>query len=89
MVCIAKGLKKVQFGRHKKKEQSKENSSESSNDNKGNKVDWSKIKCFNCDNIGHFAQDCRKPKTDGGKGKALFTSTKTGWNHLPIQKEKM
>ena len=34
------------------------------------------IKCFNCDKIGNYAQECKKPMIDGGKGKALFTSTK-------------
>ncbi|KAL8105339.1 hypothetical protein AgCh_029215 [Apium graveolens] len=25
-------------------------------------VDISKIRCFNCDELGHFATECRKPK---------------------------
>ena len=75
-MCIAQGLRKVRFGKGKKKDQSKGNSSRSSNEIKGSKVDWSNIKCFNFDKIGHYAQDCRKPKMDGGKGKALFTSSK-------------
>ena len=76
MACIAQGLRKVKFGRRKKKDQFKENSSGSSNEIKRSKVDWSKIKCFNCDNIGHYAQDSKKLRMDGGKGKSLFTSTK-------------
>ena len=75
MACIAQGLRKIKFGRGKKKDQSKGNSSGSSNEIKGSKVDWSNIKCFNCDKIGHYAQDCRKPRMNGGKGKALFTSS--------------
>ena len=39
MACIAQGLRKVKFGRGKKKDQSKGNSSGSSNEIKGNKVD--------------------------------------------------
>ncbi|XP_017227897.1 spindle pole body component 110-like [Daucus carota subsp. sativus] len=76
MACIAKGQRKVKFGRDKRKVNYKKDSSESVNEKYGSKVDWSKIKCFNCEKIGHFAKDCTKPKSDGGKGKALFTSTK-------------
>ena len=61
MARISQGLRKVRFGRGKKKDQFKENSSGSSNEIKGSKVDWSKIKCFNYVKIGHYAQDCRKP----------------------------
>ena len=34
------------------------------------------IKCFNCEKTGHFGKECTKTKSDGGKGKAFFTSTK-------------
>ena len=39
MACIALGLRKVRFGRGKKKDQNKGNSSGSPNDIKGRKVD--------------------------------------------------
>ena len=76
MACIAKGLRKVRFRRDDRKVNYKKDSSGSMNDTKGNKVDWSKIKCFNCEKTGHLAKDCTKPKSDGGKGKTLSTSTK-------------
>ncbi|KAL8120873.1 hypothetical protein AgCh_017883 [Apium graveolens] len=32
------------------------------NSYKTGSVDRSKIRCFNCDELGHFATECRKPK---------------------------
>ena len=40
------------------------------------KVDKSKIKCFNCDRIGHYTTECRKPKASKGSGKAFISSSK-------------
>ena len=37
-------------------------SSDSKNGYKIGSVDISKIRCFNCDEPGHFATECRKPK---------------------------
>ena len=45
-------------------------------DFKTDKVDKSKIKCFNCDGIGHYANECRKPKASKGSGKAFISSSK-------------
>ena len=87
MACIAKGLRKVKFGRDKGKASYKKDSSESMNDKDGSKFDWLKIKCFNCEKIGHFAKDCTKPKSDGGKGKALFTSAKD-WMESSFESEE-
>ena len=39
-------------------------------------MDKSKIKCFNCDGIGHYTNECRKPKASKGSGKALILSSK-------------
>ena len=66
----------MKFGRDNRKVSYKKDSYESVNDKDGSKVDWSKIKCFNCEKTGHFAKDCKKSKSYGGKGKALFTSIK-------------
>ena len=39
-------------------------------------MDKSIIKCFNCDGIGHYVNECRKPKAGRGGGKALITSNR-------------
>jgi hypothetical protein len=36
---------------------------------KGKGFDMSKVKCFNCNKMGHFAKDCRYKKKDYHKGK--------------------
>ena len=39
-------------------------------------MDKSKVKCFNCDGIGHYANECRKPKASKGSGRALITTNR-------------
>ncbi|KAL8134196.1 hypothetical protein AgCh_009303 [Apium graveolens] len=46
------------------------------NDSKAGKVDRTRIKCYNCDEPGHFSTECKKSKYDKGKNKALITSSK-------------
>ena len=36
---------------------------------KGKKFDISKVRCFNCQKLGHFAKDCRSKKKKDFKGK--------------------
>ena len=64
MACITKRLMNVKFGRDKRKVNYKKDSSDSVNDKDGSKVDWSKIKCFNCEKTRHLAKDCTKTKSD-------------------------
>ena len=30
----------------------------------GKRAGMSKVKCYNCDNFGHFARDCRRPRRE-------------------------
>ena len=39
-------------------------------------MDKSRVKCFNCDGIGHYANKCRKPKANKGGGRALITTNR-------------
>ena len=36
---------------------------------KGKKFDVSRVRCFSCQKLGHFAKDCRSKKQRGFKGK--------------------
>ncbi|KAL8118050.1 hypothetical protein AgCh_015809, partial [Apium graveolens] len=48
----------------------------------------SKIKCYNCDEPGHFATECKKTKHDKGKNKALITSSKDWMNSTDSENEE-
>jgi hypothetical protein len=38
---------------------------------KGKSIDTSKIKCFNCNKLGHFAKDCWFRKKNSSKGNIM------------------
>ena len=57
-------------------------------DFKADKVDKSKIKCFNCDGICHYANECRKPKASKGSGKAFISSSKNWLDEFEFDEEK-
>ena len=52
-----------------KKGKEKGSLSESSSSNDGKKVDKSKVRCFRCHELGHYATNCqrRNPRRDPGK----------------------
>lgn len=46
---------------------------------KSNMVDRTKFRCYNCDELGHFASDCKKPKQakkDGYEKKEYYDELK-------------
>ena len=57
-------------------------------DYKADRVDKSKIKCFNRDGIGHYANKCRKPKTSKGNNKALITASKNWLDESDSEEEE-
>ena len=86
MAMIVRGFKKMKFRKQRRRENYTKKSSTSKGkerfkkregkDNKADRLDKSKIKCFNCDGIGHYANECRNPKASRGNSKALITSSK-------------
>ena len=98
MAMIVRGFKKMKFRRQRRKENYTKKSSTSKGkdrfkkrerkDYKADRLDKSKIKCFNCDGIGHYANECRKPKTSKGNSKALITASKNWLDESDSEEEE-
>ena len=98
MAMIVRGFKKMKFRRQRRKENFTKKFSKSEGkerlkkregkDYKADKVDKSKIKCFNCDGIGHYANECRKPKASKGSGKEFISSSKNCMNEYDSDEEQ-
>ncbi|KAL8148605.1 hypothetical protein AgCh_005820 [Apium graveolens] len=94
---IVKGFKRMQFKKYQKNRSFRKKFSEGERkpsrrrevkDFKAEKVDRSKIKCYNCDEPGHFVIECRKEKNDKGKNKALITSIKDWMDSTDSENEE-
>ncbi|KAL8133942.1 hypothetical protein AgCh_009127 [Apium graveolens] len=82
---LVKGFRRMQFRKSKNNRSSrkkftggerKSTGRKDGKDSKAGKVDMTKIKCYNCDEPGHFSSECKKTKYDKGNNKALITSSK-------------
>ena len=87
---LVKSFNKMVYNNFKERKRFSRKGSSSSNYDKRNnrrntewkesrsgKLDKSKESCYNCDGLGHFATDCRKPRAE--KKQALI-SKKRNWD---------
>jgi len=89
VAMFAKGVKKIasrNFRRNNIKRRFDQKDKEAfrkkdGKDLKAKTLDKSKVKCYNCDKLGHYATECRN------KGKALITSTKNWMNSSESEEE--
>lgn len=98
VVMFIRGINKIQSRRFRKQGYSSRKPSSANRkdyykrkdgrDSRSSKVDKSKIKCYNCDNMGHYATECRKPKTSKSTGKALMASNQD-WMDLSDSEEEV
>ena len=59
----------------KDKKENRKSGSNSKSKSKSKDKEWlKKIECFNCHKKGHYAADCREPKTDGNPNNVLVGS---------------
>ena len=78
MAMLVKGFKRMKYMKHKKQFDSSKKFGKSGGkkekDFKTGKLDKSKVRCYNCDGMGHFATEYKKAKKT--QGKALITGNK-------------
>ena len=78
MAMLVKGFKKFKYRKQKRQFNSSKKFSKfgekKEKDSKTGKLDKSKVRCYNCDGMGHFATECKKAKKTPGK--ALITGNK-------------
>ena len=78
MAMLVKGFNRMKYRKQKKQFNSSKKFGKSGGkkekDFKTGKLDKSKVRCYNCDGMGHFATECKKAKKT--QGKALITGNK-------------
>ena len=93
---LVKGFRRMQFRKSRNNEsfrkkfnggEKKLTGRKDGKDSKAGKLDRTKIKCYNCDEPGHFATEYRKANNDKGKNKALIKSSKDWMNSTDSENE--
>ena len=78
MAMLVKGFKRMKYRKQKRQFNSSKKFGKSGEkkekDSNIGKLDKSKVRCYNCDGMGHFATECKKAKKT--QGKALITGNK-------------
>ena len=78
MAMLVKGFKRMKYRKQKRQFNSSKkfdmSGEKKEKDSKTGKLDKSKVRCYNCDGMGHFATKCKKAKRT--QGKALITGNK-------------
>ena len=78
MAMLVKGFKRMKYRKQKRQFNSSKKfgkyGEKKEKDSKTGKLDKSKVRCYNCDGMGHFATECKKAKKT--QGKALITGNK-------------
>ena len=78
MAMLVKGFKRMKYRKQKRQFNSSKKfgklGEKKEKDFKTGKLDKSKVRCYNCDGMGHFATECKKAKKT--QGKALITGNK-------------
>ena len=93
VAMLVKGFKKMKFRRDKKQGKFQKKSFNTDREGfkkkegKSSKLDMSKVKCYNCDGMGHFATECKKAKA--GQRKALITSSKDWMDSSESEEEEV
>ena len=90
VAMIVKGFKKMKFrkarkqGNFQKRPFNAEKNRYNKKEGKSSNFDKSKLRCYNCDGMGHIAAECKK-----GKAKALITSSKSWIDSSDSEEEEV
>ena len=78
MAMLVKGFKRMKYMKQKKQfnfsKKFGKSGGKKEKESKYGKLDKSKVRCYNCDRMGHFATECKKAKKT--QGKALITGNR-------------